>query len=509
LRRNLAVLSAVAIVLAVLVTGVAVPGAQGGLSSRVLVVGPGAATAAARHGVVLQRLSIIGGVSAQIRAGEVQALALEPGVTRIVRDATMVQNARGPSPAPSTTVDTVNGLVNYKYLSTLYPWSDNVTRNWDSGFDGRGVGIAIIDSGVYPLPDFGTRLTQVQLSGRTETVNDTIGHGTLIAAIAAGFSKDGKFIGVAPRASIYAINISRNKQVYSSDVISGLQWVLENAHTYNIRVVNLSMTETTPSSYKESLLDLAVERVWASGTLVVVASGNTGKTQAADYAPANDPLAFTVGGMDDQGTAQPSDDVVASYSAGGTIGSTKTMDGFNKPEILASGRLIHSHPGIGTDLANQAPLINRIGTTGYVKISGTSFAAPQVAGAAALLFQQHPDWSPDNVKFTLLDRARTVKSGSIVQLDVGAAVNIWDPGRANQGVPALVCPPGATCLNDPSSTIAAIWDSSAWTSSAWTSSAWTSSAWTSSAWTSSAWTSSAWTSSAWTGASDWSYMSWS
>jgi serine protease AprX len=161
----------------------------------------------------------------------------------------------------------------------------------------------------------------------------------------------------------------------------------------------------------------------------------------------------------------------------------------------------------GTTLDAQAPAANRT-APGYAKISGTSFAAPQVAGAAAILFQQNPGWSPDAVKYTLLDRARIVHSGSIVQLDVGATYNIWTPaGLANQGVPALVCHPDATCST--TSTIASTWDSSTWTSSTWTSSTWTSSTWTSSTWTSSTWTSSTWTSSTWTGLSDWSYMTWS
>lgn len=209
MRRNLAALSTLAGVLALLVlAGLGAGKAQAGLSSRVLVVGPGAASAAARHGSIVQRLPIIGGVSARIRADELQALALEPGVTRVVRDATMVQNGK---PAPSATVDTENGL-NYKYLTTLYPLDDYATRMWDWGYDGRGVGIAIIDSGVAPLPEFGNRLVQVQLEGRTETVSDEIGHGTFVAAIAAGFSKDGKFIGIAPRATIFGVNVSRGKQ---------------------------------------------------------------------------------------------------------------------------------------------------------------------------------------------------------------------------------------------------------------------------------------------------------
>jgi serine protease AprX len=461
-------------------------------AARVIVLGPGAERAAARHGTVRARLSIVGGVSATVRAGELDALSSERGVSRVVRDARVRQNA---SPIPTLP-------------AALYPVDDDVLRSYEWGYDGHGVGIAIIDSGVRAGADFGTRLVQVQLPGRTETVDDTNGHGTLVAGIAAGSSPDGRYKGIAPGATVYGINVGRAGGLYSSDVISGLQWVLDNAHAYNIRVVNLSVSETSSSSYKTSVLDLAVERVWASGTAVVVAAGNTGKTAPADYAPANDPLVITVGGMDDKGTLKLSDDDVASFSAGGLIGSLKTVDGFAKPEILASGRLVPSVLAPGTVLASQAPAANRV-EPGYVKISGTSFAAPQVAGAAAIVFQQHPDWSPDQVKYALIDRARTVQSGSIVQLDVGATVNVNYPiGAANQGVAALVCHPGSTCLTGPG-TVASTWTSSTWTSSTWTSSTWTSSTWTSSTWTSSTWTSSTWTSSTWTGASGWSYMTWS
>jgi serine protease AprX len=117
---------------------------------------------------VLRRLPIGGAVSANVPASELGALANEAGVTRVVPDARVVQT--------STT-----GPVSYASLATLYPTDDDVQRSWDVGYDGRGVGIAIIDSGVGASPDFGTRLTQVQLSGRTETVDDLNGHGTLVA----------------------------------------------------------------------------------------------------------------------------------------------------------------------------------------------------------------------------------------------------------------------------------------------------------------------------------------
>jgi serine protease AprX len=461
-----------------------------GARENVLVVGTGAARAAARHGEIRARLPIVGGVSAVVSRDELGALAREPGVTRVVRDQRLVENALAVSRATT--------------LATLYPTADDVQRSWDWGYTGAGVGIAIIDSGVSASPDFGNRLVQVRLSGQDGSLDDVSGHGTLVAGIAAGSSADGRYKGIAPGATVYAVNVARNgTSVFSSDVISGLNWVFENAHTYNIRVVNLSVSETTPTSYKQSLLDLAVERLWASGVLVVVAAGNTGMNPGSvDYAPANDPLVFTVGGMDDKGTAKLADDDIATFSARGT-----TMDGFVKPDLLAPGRRIASILPSGSALDAQAPAANRV-AGGYATISGTSFAAPQVAGAAAVLFQENPGWSPDAVKYTLIDRARTVKSGYLKSLDVGATVNVWTPaGLSNQGVPALVCHPGATCLTD-SGSIASIWDASSWTASSWTASWWTASSWTASSWTASSWTASSWTASSWTGTSDWSYMTW-
>jgi serine protease AprX len=460
----------------------------------VIVVGPGAAQAAAKHGTVRGRLAIVGGVSATVRSGELAALAAERGVTSVAPSRRMIRTGL----AASTPA-----------LATNYPLADNAPRAWDWGFDGRGVGIAIIDSGVAAGPDFGSRLVQVRLPGQDGSLDDVHGHGTLVAGFAAGSSADGRFKGIAPAANIYALNVSRGgTAVYSSDVITALNWVFENAHTYNIRVVNLSVSEIAPSSYKQNVLNLAVERLWASGVMVVVAAGNNGTApDSVNYSPANDPLVFTVGGLDDKGTARLGDDTIATFSARGT-----TMDGIVKPDILAPGRLVASVLKPGSYLDTQAPAANRV-PTGYVKISGTSFAAPQVAGAAALMFQMHPDWSPDEIKATIIWWARTVQAGGLTSLDIGSTVNLTKPnGRANQGVPALVCRPNATCLTD--TTIASVWDSSTWNSSTWNSSTWNSSTWNSSTWNSSTWNfsstwnSSTWNSSTWNGGSNWSHTSW-
>jgi hypothetical protein len=143
-----------------------------------------------------------------------------------------------------------------------------------------------------------------------------------------------------------------------------------------------------------------------------------------------------------------------------------------------------------------------------VSANGTSFAAPQVAGAAAIIFQAHPDYSPDNLKWVLLakDGAKP-KSSGVGALSLSSSYNLaGTPGRANQGYEALVCAPGSTCLSG--STVASKWSSTSWNSSSWNSSSWNSSSWNSTSWNDTAdWDSSSWNSSSWN-SSSWNATGW-
>jgi serine protease AprX len=453
---------------------------------HVLVAGDGAAAAARAHGHVRKELPLVGGVAATVRAGELPRLTAERGVRFVAPDAPVQLTSATPSTAS---------------LATIYPGRDSASNPWSAGATGVGVGIAVIDSGVTPSADFGTRLTQVQLDGQSGSLDDTVGHGTMVAGVAAGYSPDGKFIGIAPGANVYAININRPTGVYTSDVITALKWVFDNAHAYNIRVVNLSLSETVPSSYKNSPLDLAVERLWASGVFVAVSAGNLGFGQV-DFAPANDPLVFAVGAFDTMGTSGPGDDTLLPWSSNG-----KTVDGFAKPDLVAPGRHIAAPLPTATTFDVLAPLANRV-APGYAAINGTSFAAPQVAGAAAIIFQVHPSYSPDNVKWVLVAKQGSKpKNSKVGSLSLSSSYNLAGaPGRANQGVPALVCAPDAPCLTD--GTVASSWDSSSWNSSSWSSSSWSSSSWNSSSWNATAdWSSSSWNSSSWN-SSSWNATSW-
>jgi len=154
----------------------------------------------------------------------------------------------------------------------------------------------VIDSGVTKVDDLSGRVVQVPLPGQVKTsLDDTYGHGTFVAGVAAGKSANGSYAGIAPGATIYALNLSRPDGIRSSDVMSALFWVLQNAKAKHIGVVNLSLSEGVDSSYATSSLDDVVELLWRRGIVVVVSSGNDGPGTTS-HAPGNDPFAITVGG---------------------------------------------------------------------------------------------------------------------------------------------------------------------------------------------------------------------
>jgi len=407
--------------LASLITGAASgvsPGVSGYGSGKyhVLVFGGGG------FGVTWRdRLANIGAQSATLTATQISQLSATPGIQWIEPDTAVAPTGQAPSP------------VSAAQLATLYPQIDGAPSLWANGVTGAGVGVAIIDSGVTPRTDFGSRLVQVQIPTYDGTSpDDSIGHGSAVAGVAAGQSPDGKYIGIAPGATVYAIDVARADGVYTSDVIAGLDWVLQNAKANNIGVVNLSLTETTPSSYFTSALDAAVDQLWSQGIVVVVSSGNFGPN-SEEFAPANDPWVITVGASDTNDTLGTADDSLASFSSYGT-----TPDGFSKPEIVAPGRHIVTTIPASSTIAQSAPAGYLVGSgeDNYVRISGTSFSAPQVTGAAALLLQLRHSLTPDQVKWLLTNNERSLAGSDAGALDLGAAAAaLAHPDAANKGEP--------------------------------------------------------------------------
>jgi serine protease AprX len=372
---------------------------------------------------IRQPLGAVGGESVTVNEGDLGALTAEPGVSYLTLDPTI-----------ATTGAVVKAPIAGTALVTSYPQTDDVLGAWQSGITGKNVGVAVIDSGVTPGPDFQqpNRLQQIQLQGQQggAALNDPYGHGTFVAGVIGGDSFDGHLIGIAPGSNLNAINLSRPDGLRSSDVIAALLWVLAHHKDRHISVVNLSLTETTTSSYLQSPLDAVIEKLWQAGVVVVVSAGNLGPGTTS-YAPANDPFVITVGATD---TTVPGTTSVASFSSSGL-----TQDGIQKPEIMAPGRRIGSILSANTALGNEAPA-SALLQSGYAMMSGTSFSAPQISGAAADLLQAYPNLTPDQVKAILVQSATPVVGSPAGTLDLGAALALaanppanaqqtWQPAR--------------------------------------------------------------------------------
>jgi serine protease AprX len=432
-------------------------------------------------------LPFLGAQSARVEARRVRKLAAQRGVAYVGLDYPVLPTARA-RPQPIT----------FPALASLFPAVDAAPEAWSLGYGGRGVGIAVIDSGVAESADFGTRVRHVQLGGTV--AGDEYGHGSFVAGIAAGESPDGRYVGIAPRSRIFSVDVARPDGVYTSDILAGVAWVLRHHRKLKIRVVVLSVSETTPSSYRSNPLNTAVEELWRRGIVVVVSAGNLGAGSMA-FAPANDPRVITVGALDPNATVDPTDDFEAAFSSRGL-----TLDGIRKPEILAPGRRIVSVLPPDSTLGREAPPGNWL-SPGHASMSGTSFSAPQVAGAAALLLERNPTWRPDQVKWTLMQTLREVPGASAGALDIGAAMEYeGTPGDANKGLqPAKFGLRGATrpmfvrMRPRPPARPQVDWNANAWNANAWNANAWNANAWNRASWVASAWTANAWHANAWTG----------
>jgi serine protease AprX len=415
-------------------------------------------------GQVSQKLGIINAFAATISAGHLNELAASSGVRWISPDGPMARS--GTLQAGSTA-----SQVNY-YLDTL-----GVQNVWAQGLRGRGIGVAVVDSGINTDSDLSSVTRLASFNANSRTINDVFGHGTHVAGIIAGNGSDsgGLYVGIAPDANLISLKISdETGMAYESDTVAALQWILENKDAYNIRVVNLSINSSTAQSYHTSPLDAAAEILWFNKIVVVASAGNAG-TSTLNAAPANDPFIITVGASDERGTARPNDDIVAPYSA-----FSLTSDGFVKPEIVAPGTGVYSVLSKSSGWAAQYP--ERVALDGqYFRLSGTSMAAPMVAATAALLLQDEPHLTPDQVKFRLVATARIIgaKSGTRPYLNTYAAINGTTTQSANTYIPAsqLLW----TGTNPP------VWGSVSWSSVSWSSVSWSSVSWSSVSWSSTYW----------------------
>jgi serine protease AprX len=444
------------------------------------------------------------------------------------------------------------------------------TKLWDQGITGKGVDIAVIDTGVAPVEGLsapGKVVYGPDLSWESQADNlrylDTYGHGTHMAGIIAGRDTDARapyspgeeFVGVAPDARIVSLKVADAQGLTDvTQVIAAIDWVIRHRRDagLNIRVINLSFGTDGTQTYLLDPLSFAVERAWHKGIVVVVSAGNTGFGDPRLNNPAFNPYVIAVGASDTRGTSSTNDDVVPQWSTAGNF--------LRNPDVVAPGTSLISLRDPGSYVDQQYPG-GRVGHR-FFKGSGTSQAAAVVSGAVALLLQNRPSLSPNQVKKALTATATRLRSADRKAqgaglINLSAAKNHWSLLSGQLHVPATglgslhgargsniitsaglplvgekdifgapwlistVLALGETLLGglfngglwagleaitDP--VLGLVWQTVAWERPDWTGTRWRDEAWTGTRWRDQAWTGGQWTGTRWRG-NAWSGNTWS
>lgn len=260
---------------------------------------------------------------------------------------------------------------------------------YQQGLYGQQTGIAVLDSGIFLHKDFTDGKNRISffrdfVNGRASPY-DNNGHGTHIAGIIAGSgaASRGRYMGVAPLASLIVLKVLDEKGNGSVDnVCQGIEWVVQNRKRFQIRIMNISVGAKVKDSTRESrrLVD-AVEYAWDQGLIVVAAAGNNGPEAMSITAPGTSRKVITVGAAPEQ-LYQKQPEISCSFSGRGP-----TDDCVCKPDVVAPGFRIRSCSHRPDEV--------------YTVRSGTSMAAPVVAGGIALLLNKYPDMTNKDVKFCL------------------------------------------------------------------------------------------------------------
>lgn len=266
--------------------------------------------------------------------------------------------------------------------------------NWANSnhYTGKDVTVAVIDTGIAPHPDL-TR-PRSRIIGFKDFVNNRLepyddeGHGTHVAGIIAGngHSSGGKYRGIAPEANLVGVKVLNSSSSGTiSDVLAGMQWVLNNRKKYQIRIINMSFGAIASQPAHKDPLCLAARKMVNEGLIVVTAAGNSGPDPKTINSPGISASVITVGALDDRVDRM----TIPPFSSRGP-----TAEGLHKPDIIAPGVDI-------TSLNNKG--------SGYIAMSGTSMATPTVAGALALLVQKQPRLTPAKAKAQLLRSSKRLQ----------------------------------------------------------------------------------------------------
>jgi serine protease AprX len=433
---------------------------------------------------VRKRLDVIGAVAIDITAGKLATLAKQPGLT--------------------ITPDSFIHLSGTVSSDQMWPYESGVAKLWGTATSPapQAPTIAIVDSGIEAnRADFGngSRIVgNVTLTGSTaNTPGDGRGHGTFVAGIAAGSADH--YAGAAPNAGILSIDVMDDTgTARTSDVIAACGYILANKGKYNIRVANFSLHSAALNHFYNDPLDLAVEKLWFNGIFVVAAAGNYGSATGPSgvmHAPGNDPFVMTVGAVDIGNRVAVGDDRNASWSAYGY-----TEDGFAKPEMGAPGRFMIGPVPQGSTLVAQKP--GNVVAPGYIQLSGTSFAAPVVAGVAAQLIARHPNWTPDQVKGALMLSAKPVpqaQPGSIGvgQLNAAKAADLGTPPSPNLALNRFLVSGSGSLSFDAASWAEMVAGNASWADASWADASWADASWSAASWADASWADASWADASW------------
>ncbi len=288
----------------------------------------------------------------------------------------------------------------YSMLDIAVPTSGGTIAN-QAGITGKGVVVAVLDTGIYPHEDLTNPSNRIlawkDLVNEKKSPYDDNGHGTHIAGIIAGNGRhsNGKYRGMAPEAMLVGVKIlDEEGNGRLSDAISGIEWCIDSLSTLNIRVINLSIGSEVQESYRSDPLCRLTTAAWEKGITICTAAGNSGPGLNSINTPGINPVIITVGNLDDQNTLTNIDDILSPSSSRGP-----TLDKLIKPDLIAPGTNITSL---------------RVGG-GYTTLSGTSMATPLVTGAVALILQKWSDIKPDQIKNILMQNARDIGVGPNLQ----------------------------------------------------------------------------------------------
>ena len=301
-------------------------------------------------------------------------------------------------------LEAVVGISSVSKTAAVSAQTDTVRRTvkaeaaHNSGFSGCGVTIAVLDTGISPVEDLKSRLLAFKdlVNGRKQPYDDN-GHGTHVAGIVAGSGllSQGKYTGIAPRANIVGVKVLDGDGAgCSSDVLAGLQWVVDNRERYNIKVANLSVG-ANELQLNDPLVK-AVEAAWEAGIVMTIAAGNNGPAPSSVTSPGVSRKVITVGASDDCKPVQIHLEASQNYSGRGP-----TADCIVKPDILAPGADVVSCLSQTLSKKRAKAKLAKTACGNYVTMSGTSMSTPVVSGAIALLLEKEPTLSPNEVKLRI------------------------------------------------------------------------------------------------------------